>query len=303
MKTADELPADCAQHAGRRATRETSLVRHILRALLARGEPISVHDIVAASGDGPAELIYETLVALDDEEIISLGGQHIDSAPPLCGRPTDFAVRVSGAGWRYAGGAVDALGVAVLLGGLAEIRSSCHDCNEPLRLSAGPHGLEAGAAGIVLWVGRDFHGRGGGGGRHGPATTFFQSEAHYRVSRAERQRRRRRGDAGRRVHTGSADVRRPSGRRSDIGGENTMEIVRIPEAHELAAEDQPFLDATKNWFKIAFVPKMSRVLLSHPAFGRPYGRASRRAMTDGALSRGQKEMIAATVSAINVCEY
>ncbi len=82
-----------------------------------------------------------------------------------------------------------------------------------------------------------------------------------------------------------------------------MEIVRIPEAHELAAQDQPFLEATKSWFKIDFVPKMSRVLLSHPAFGRPYGRASRRAMTDGALSRGQKEMIAAIVSAINVCEY
>lgn len=82
-----------------------------------------------------------------------------------------------------------------------------------------------------------------------------------------------------------------------------MEIVRIPEARELAAEDQPFLEATKSWFRIDFVPKMSRVLFSHPAFGRPYGRASRRAMTDGALSRAQKEMIAATVSAINVCEY
>jgi len=48
---------------------------------------------------------------------------------------------------------------------------------------------------------------------------------------------------------------------------------------------------------------MSRVLLTLPEFGRPYGRASRRAMTDGALSRGQKELIASIVSAINVCEY
>ena len=82
-----------------------------------------------------------------------------------------------------------------------------------------------------------------------------------------------------------------------------MEIVRIPEPSELAPEDQPFVEATKKWFKIDFVPKMSRVLLSHPAFGRPYGRVSRRAIADGALTRGQKEMIAATVSAINVCEY
>jgi hypothetical protein len=85
--------------------------------------------------------------------------------------------------------------------------------------------------------------------------------------------------------------------------EDAMEIVRIPDPHELAPEDQPFLEATRSWFKIDFVPKMSRVLLTVPEFGRPYGRASRRAMTDGALSRAQKEMIAATVSAINVCEY
>ena len=82
-----------------------------------------------------------------------------------------------------------------------------------------------------------------------------------------------------------------------------MEIVRVPAAEELAPEDRRFCEATKDWFRIDFVPKMSRVLLTVPEFGRPYGRASRRAMTDGALSRAQKELIASVVSAINVCEY
>jgi hypothetical protein len=82
-----------------------------------------------------------------------------------------------------------------------------------------------------------------------------------------------------------------------------MEIVRLPEAHELAPEDQKVCEATKSWFHIDFVPKMSRVLLALPEFGRPYGRAIRRAMSDGALTRGQKELIATTVSAINVCKY
>ena len=59
-----------------------------------------------------------------------------------------------------------------------------------------------------------------------------------------------------------------------------MEIVRVTEAHELAPEDQRFCDATKAWFKIDFVPKMSRVLLPVPEFGRPYGRASRRAVAE-----------------------
>lgn len=82
-----------------------------------------------------------------------------------------------------------------------------------------------------------------------------------------------------------------------------MEIVHITEPQELTPEDQRFCEAMKAWFKIDFVPKMSRVLLTVPEFGRPYGRASRRAMADGALMRAQKELIATMVSAINVCEY
>jgi hypothetical protein len=82
-----------------------------------------------------------------------------------------------------------------------------------------------------------------------------------------------------------------------------MEIVRVPEAHELADEDRQFCEATKEWFRIDFVPKMSRVLLAVPEFGRPYSRASRWAMRDGALGRAQKELIASIVSAVNVCEY
>jgi hypothetical protein len=90
---------------------------------------------------------------------------------------------------------------------------------------------------------------------------------------------------------------------SGIQPGGAMEIVHVTDTDELAAEDQKFCEATKAWFKIDFVPKMSRVLLTVPEFGRPYGRASRRAMSDGALTRAQKELIATMVSAINVCEY
>lgn len=82
-----------------------------------------------------------------------------------------------------------------------------------------------------------------------------------------------------------------------------MEIVRIPNPDELAPQDQRFCEATRAWFKIDFVPKMSRALLAVPDFGRAYTRASRRAMSDGALTRAQKELVATVVSAINVCEY
>ncbi len=82
-----------------------------------------------------------------------------------------------------------------------------------------------------------------------------------------------------------------------------MDIVRVPDAAEFAPEDRKFCEATKAWFKIDFVPKMSRVLLQMPEFGRTYAAASRRAMADRVLTRAQKELIATMVSAINVCEY
>ena len=82
-----------------------------------------------------------------------------------------------------------------------------------------------------------------------------------------------------------------------------MEIVRIPEVKEFSPEEQTVMEGMKDWFRIDFVPKMSRVLRVHKEFGKGYGRATRRAMMDGALSRKQMEMIAATVSAVNVCEY
>jgi hypothetical protein len=82
-----------------------------------------------------------------------------------------------------------------------------------------------------------------------------------------------------------------------------MELVRIPEVNEFSREEQKVMEGMKEWYRIDFVPKMSRVMRVHREFGRGYGRATRRAMTDGALTRRQKEMLAAAVSAVNVCEY
>jgi len=82
-----------------------------------------------------------------------------------------------------------------------------------------------------------------------------------------------------------------------------METVRLPQPDEFGPEDQKIFDNTREWFRIDFVPKMSRVLRMQPAIGDAITRASRRAMPDRVLSRGQKELIAAAVSAMNVCEY
>jgi hypothetical protein len=131
--------------------------------------------------------MYDALVSLDDEDLISLRGRYIDGAAPVWARQTDFAVHVFGGHWRYARGAVDALGIALMVGEQVAIRSYCHDCDAPLRVSAGPHGANAGPAGIVLWVGGDFDAPGGRDAGRGPATTFFQSLAHLRAWRASHE--------------------------------------------------------------------------------------------------------------------
>lgn len=82
-----------------------------------------------------------------------------------------------------------------------------------------------------------------------------------------------------------------------------METVRIPPPEEFPPEVQKAFEGMKAWFRIDFVPKMSRVTRVIPEVGIGLGRATKRAMPDGALSRAQKEMIAVAVSAINVCEY
>ena len=82
-----------------------------------------------------------------------------------------------------------------------------------------------------------------------------------------------------------------------------METVRLPDPDAFGPEDQKIFENTRQWFRIDFVPKMSRVLRMVPAIGNGLTRSSRRAMPDRVLSRGQKELIAAAVSAMNVCEY
>jgi hypothetical protein len=62
-----------------------------------------------------------------------------------------------------------------------------------------------------------------------------------------------------------------------------METVKLPEPAEFGPEDQKIFENTKHWFRIDFVPKMSRVLRMLPAAGDGLmGRSGRRAPRRGA---------------------
>ena len=156
IKTAAELIALDVEGRGRtrRAGRETFASGRILRIFLDRGGPIPVDEIVAAFQDGLGEAIHQTLAALDNDDLIRIRDGQIDIAYPFSASPTPFVVRLPGAKERYACCAMDALGIAPMVGQPVEIRSRCHHCTMPLEFSVSPDGPGTEAEGVMLWLGK-----------------------------------------------------------------------------------------------------------------------------------------------------
>jgi hypothetical protein len=161
IKTADELvdPELEARWAVRRAAREAEILQQILRTFVDRGGPIPVEEVAAAFPDRPPEVIWDTLAALDDEDLIQIRQGRVDIAYPFSAVATPFVVRLAGGQERYACCAIDALGMAPMVGQSVHIRSQCHDCGAPLELSVGPDGPERGAKGVLVWVGKQADGQ------------------------------------------------------------------------------------------------------------------------------------------------
>jgi len=137
----------------RRVARELEMSRRVLRMFLDRGGPIPVRDIVLAS-EGSAESAQQTLTALDDDDLILIRGGHIEIAYPFSASPTPFVVRLADGRERYACCAMDALGIAPMIGQRIEIRSRCHHCAVPLEFPADPRGPGPAAEGVMLWIGK-----------------------------------------------------------------------------------------------------------------------------------------------------
>ncbi len=156
IKTAEELidPDLEARWRTRRAARETRVFQRILRGFLDQGDPIPVEDIVAACQDSPAEAVRQALVALDDDDVIRVRDGRVDIAYPFSASPTPFVVRLPSDQERHACCAVDALGIAPMVGSRVDIRSRCHHSKTPLAFSAAPNSPGPEADGVMLWVGK-----------------------------------------------------------------------------------------------------------------------------------------------------
>ena len=156
IKSADELIALDVEGRGRprRVGRETPASRRILRMFLDLGGPIPVDEIVAAFQDGSGKTIQQALVALDKNDLIRIRDGYIDVAYPFSASPTPFVVRLPDGKERYACCAMDALGIAPMVGQRVEIRSRCHHCTMRLEFSASPAGPGPEAESVMLWLGK-----------------------------------------------------------------------------------------------------------------------------------------------------
>jgi Alkylmercury lyase len=155
IKTAEELvdPALEARWTARREPRLTDVLQAVLRAFRDRSGPVSLEEVtIALPGRAPA-VVRETLVALDDVDLIQLHGDRVEIAYPFAAIPTAFTVRFADGAERYACCAIDALGMATMLGQSLHIRSQCHHCQAPLMLQVGPDRVGPGSEAVMVWVG------------------------------------------------------------------------------------------------------------------------------------------------------
>ncbi len=154
IRTAEELidPALERRWTSRRDTRQADVLQQILSAFIERAGRVAVNAIIAAVPDRPADFVREIVATLDAEDLIQVTDEHVVVAYPFSAIPTAFVVRLADGGERYACCAIDALGIAPMLGQPVHILAECHHCRMPLEFSARPDGPGPDADGVMVWV-------------------------------------------------------------------------------------------------------------------------------------------------------
>jgi hypothetical protein len=167
IKTAEEVIAaahDVDAQTRRQTARRGSIVQAIYRRLLAHGQPVTAEEITAVLPGTLREAVENDLARLDEDDLIQLEDGRVAIAYPFMTRPSPFVVSLEDSRERYACCAIDALGVAPMIGERVAVSGQCHHCGDPLAFTVHPDGPGPEAAGVMVWVGRP------GGGEQRAAT-------------------------------------------------------------------------------------------------------------------------------------
>ena len=139
----------------RRAARETELLQRVLQAFVDRPGPVRVDAIVSTFPGRAAESLLEALAKLNEDDLVRIDAGRVNLAYPFSASPTPFVVDLGlGRGPRYVCCAIDALGIAPMLGRRVRLRSQCHHCAEPIGLSVDSAGPGPDAEEVMVWVGK-----------------------------------------------------------------------------------------------------------------------------------------------------
>jgi len=124
----------------RRDARQGAVLHEVWQQFLDRGGPLAINDIERAFRDRAASEVRASLTALDEADLLLIEDDVIRLAYPFTTGPNAFAVDVGAGAMRHTCCAIDALGIAPMLGRAVTIRSRCHHCDEPLVIDTEPDG-------------------------------------------------------------------------------------------------------------------------------------------------------------------
>ena len=122
---------------------EEEVRKAILRAFATSGTSPTVDDIITLLPGLGRQDVTRICRRLGDKDLIvwDEAEQHVQSAYPFSGLPTTHIVHLKDGPKVFALCAVDALGMAVMLGQAADIVSRCAHCHTPVEIAVVPDGL------------------------------------------------------------------------------------------------------------------------------------------------------------------
>jgi hypothetical protein len=162
IRTAAELitPERAEEWTRRRAQRDDPVLRAIWQEFIAVGGPVPLAAAARRVPDLARADLRACAEALDTADLIELDGDHVRLAYPFTAGPNDFEVVLPGRRRRFGCCAIDALGVAPMVGLPVTVRSRCHQSGAPLVVDVDPSaGPRSAPPEWLVWIER---GRWGG---------------------------------------------------------------------------------------------------------------------------------------------
>ncbi len=104
----------------------------ILGEFIRSGGPVRVDQVAARLPQHPVAEVTQAIRQLDEDDMILVEESRVTIVYPFASRATPFKVLLADGRERYAVCAIDALGIAPMLGQSITIRSHCHHCRAPL---------------------------------------------------------------------------------------------------------------------------------------------------------------------------